>query len=145
MAILRHVSQGDPVVIYGVALLALCMLGGLVLGQAIGLLIGVQANVGGVGIGMLALIAATELLRGKGRLKEISQQGIVFWSSIYIPIVVAMAASQDVLSAIRGGPIALFVGGLVTLACFAMVPVLDRLSQREPEHTIEESENRVDD
>ena len=45
-------------VIYGVGLLAACMLAGVILGDLLGQLIGVQANVGGVGIAMLLLIWA---------------------------------------------------------------------------------------
>ena len=43
-------------VIYGVALLSFCMLVGVFVGDILGNLIGVQANVGGVGIAMLLLI-----------------------------------------------------------------------------------------
>ena len=42
-------------VIYGVALLSFCMLVGVFVGDILGKLIGVQANVGGVGIAMLLL------------------------------------------------------------------------------------------
>lgn len=132
-------------VIYGVALLALCMLCGLIIGQGIGWLIGVQANVGGVGIAMLVLIASTEFLKRSGRLNIVSQQGIVFWSSIYIPIVVAMAASQDVLSAIKGGPVAVLAGGIATIVCFAMVPVMDRFHRMNPERKNEIPEAKIDD
>ncbi|MEC7413533.1 MAG: malonate transporter subunit MadL, partial [Pseudomonadota bacterium] len=45
-------------VIYGVGLLAACMLAGVILGDLLGQLIGVKANVGGVGIAMLLLIWA---------------------------------------------------------------------------------------
>jgi hypothetical protein len=41
-------------VIYGVALLSICMLAGVFVGDLLGDLIGVQANVGGVGIAMLS-------------------------------------------------------------------------------------------
>ena len=43
-------------IVYGVALLGFCMLVGLVVGDLLGQLIGVQANVGGVGIAMLLLM-----------------------------------------------------------------------------------------
>lgn len=52
-----------------------------------------------------------------------------FWSSLYIPIVVAMAASQNVVGAVTGGPVAL-VGGLAVVAVsFALVPVIARLGK----------------
>ncbi len=43
-------------VIYGVALLSFCMLAGIFIGEMIGKAIGIDANVGGVGIAMLMLI-----------------------------------------------------------------------------------------
>ena len=43
-------------VIYGVALLSFCMHTGVFVGDFLGDLIGVKANVGGVGIAMLLLI-----------------------------------------------------------------------------------------
>ena len=48
-------------VIYGVGLLAACMLAGVILGDLLGQLIGVKANVGGVGIAMLLLIWAVNV------------------------------------------------------------------------------------
>ena len=50
-------------VIYGVGLLAGCMLAGLWAGRLLGLALGVEANVGGVGIAMLLLLFFTECLR----------------------------------------------------------------------------------
>ena len=125
-------------VIYGVALLSGCLIVGLFCGQLLGRLIGVQANVGGVGIAMLLLILVSDRLRKAGRLKPVSQRGIVFWSSIYIPVVVAMAASQNVVSAIEGGPVALLAGALAVGMGFALVPVISRMggsgaSERKPE------------
>ena len=125
-------------VIYGVALLSGCLIAGLFCGQLLGRLIGVQANVGGVGIAMLLLILVSDRLRKTGRLQPISQQGIVFWSSIYIPVVVAMAASQNVVSAIEGGPVALLAGTLAVGMGFALVPVISRMGtpgagEHEPE------------
>ena len=43
-------------VIYGVALLSICTLIGMFAGDLLGQLIGVKANVGGVGFAMLLLI-----------------------------------------------------------------------------------------
>lgn len=120
------------------------MLIGLVVGQGLGWLVGVDANIGGVGMAMMALISISEILKRRGLFNTVSQQGILFWSSIYIPIIVAMAASQDVISAIRGGPVALLAGSLVTVACFAMVPILDRLIQpgNDPPRTDTDIEDR---
>jgi len=114
-------------VIYGVALLSICLISGLFVGEVLGKIIGVQANVGGVGIAMLLLIFLSDVLRKRSRLTEVSQRGVVFWSSIYIPVVVAMAAKQNVLGAIKGGPAALLAGALAVAVCFAFVPLISRI------------------
>jgi malonate transporter MadL subunit len=118
-------------VIYGVALLSGCMIAGAFLGDLLGELIGVQANVGGVGIAMLLLVLVSDHLQRAGRLKPVSRQGILFWSSIYIPVVVAMAASQNVLAAVEGGPAALLAGILAVAVGFALVPTISRIGRSE--------------
>ncbi len=114
-------------VIYGVALLACCMIAGIFVGELLGKVIGVQANVGGVGIAMLLMILLADLLRKRGRLSPISRQGVLFWSSIYIPVVVAMAAKQNVIAAVKGGPAALLAGALAVVFSCAMVPLISRI------------------
>ncbi len=113
--------------IYGTSLLAICLLVGLLIGKLLGLAVGVDANVGGVGIAMLLLILVCDRLRNSGRLTPPSQQGILFWSSIYIPIVVAMAAKQNVVAAVDGGTLAIVAGVLVVVVSFAMVPLLSKI------------------
>jgi malonate transporter MadL subunit len=113
--------------IYGTALLAVCLLIGLILGRMIGFVVGIDADVGGVGIAMLLLILACGRLQATGRMPIPTQSGILFWSSVYIPIVVAMAASQNVAAAIAGGPAAILAGVLAVVVCFALVPLISRL------------------
>ena len=91
-------------VIYGVALLSGCLLVGLLLGDLLGSAIGVQANVGGVGIAMLLLLYFSNLSSHKFKLRPLTESGLSFWSAMYIPIVVAMAAKQNVFAAISSGP-----------------------------------------
>ena len=117
--------------IYGTALLSICLLAGLMIGNLLGWLLGVEANVGGVGIAMLLLIVLADRLHASGRLPAPSAGGITFWSAIYIPVVVAMAASQDVRSALEGGPVALIAGGLVVVVGFALVPLIVRLGDSD--------------
>jgi malonate transporter MadL subunit len=126
--------------IYGTALLSICLLAGLVLGKLLGILVGVDANVGGVGIAMLLLILACDYLHQSGRLQPPSAQGILFWSSIYIPIVVAMAASQNVIAALQGGRLALVAGVLVVVVSFAMVPLISRLGADSDSSLFSESD-----
>lgn len=113
-------------VIYGVALLSFCMLMGVFAGDILGDLIGVQANVGGVGIAMLLLIFLSNLSSHKFRLKPITESGIGFWSAMYIPIVVAMAAKQNVIAAVSSGWLAIVAGVAAVAASFAMIPILAR-------------------
>lgn len=119
-------------VIYGVALLGFCMLAGLVVGDLLGIAIGVQANVGGVGFAMMLLIFGSHWLTRRGKLPPPTAQGIAFWNAIYIPIVVSMAAQQNVIAALSGGVAALLAGVLATVACLALVPAIDRLGRKAP-------------
>lgn len=113
--------------IYGTALLSLCLLSGLIVGQLIGAAIGIDANVGGVGIAMLMLILSSGRLQASGVLPKPTQSGVLFWSSIYIPIVVAMAASQNVRAAVSGGTMALLAGIVVVIVSFALLPLISRI------------------
>lgn len=117
-------------VLYGVAALALCMLSGTIVGELLGVMLGVDANVGGVGFAMIMLIFATDWLRRKGKFPKASEQGVLFWSAMYIPIVIAMASIQNVATAITGGPMALLAGLGALAAGAALVPLLARIGER---------------
>lgn len=116
-------------VLYGVAALALCMLTGTVVGELLGVALGVDANVGGVGFAMIMLIFVTDWLRRKGKFPKASEQGVLFWSAMYIPIVIAMASTQNVAKAITGGPMAILAGLGALVAGAALVPVLARIGE----------------
>ncbi len=122
--------------IFGVALLAICTLIGVFLGDVLGLLLGVKANVGGVGLAMMLLMAARVWLQRRGRLSHGIKLGVEFWATMYIPIVVAMAAQQNVVAAVRGGPMVLIIAVLVVALCFAMVGLIGRIG-RDRQHEIE--------
>lgn len=117
-------------VIYGVALLSFCMLAGVILGEILGRLIGIEANIGGVGLAMLLLLLLSDKLKASFRLGDITEKGITFWSAVYIPIVVAMAAKQNVIAALDGGIVAVLAGGLAVLLSFLMVPILSRMGKK---------------
>lgn len=114
-------------VIYGITVLAVCFFLGMYLGDVIGMVVGVDSNVGGVGIAMVLLILTINYLIKKGKIKKESQEGISFWSSMYIPIVVAMTAKQNVVAALDGGLIAILAGVLSVVVCFALIPVLSKI------------------
>ena len=115
--------------IYGVAILAFCFLLGKFFGFELGLLIGVDGDVGGVGFGMILLILSNSFLRKKRWLEDPTEKGILFWTSMYIPIVVAMSATQNVKAALEGGWVAILVGILVTLVGFSLVPLIARIGR----------------
>jgi malonate transporter MadL subunit len=106
-------------IIYGTALLAVCHLLGIFLGDLLGALIGVKTNVGGVGIAMILLIFARIYMHKRGLMPQTTELGVTFWGAMYIPVVVAMAAQQNVVAALRGGPVALLaaMGALALCAC----------------------------
>jgi malonate transporter MadL subunit len=118
------------VIIYGVALLSGCLLLGLLGGEILGVILGVQANVGGVGIAMLLLVLACSSRKFKTLVEGDSGKGIKFWSAMYIPIIVAMAARQNVVAAVNGGMVALAAGVMAVIACFLLVPVLSKLGSK---------------
>jgi malonate transporter MadL subunit len=118
-------------IIYGVALLAFCLLAGKLLGGFLGQLIGVDGDVGGVGFAMLLLMLINLYLKNKGWLKIETTQGVLFWSSMYLPIIVAMAATQNVKAAISGGPIAIIVGAIITITGFFLVPLISRIGRKK--------------
>lgn len=109
--------------IYGVALLAACYIVGIFLGDVFGGLVGVKANVGGVGFAMLFLI----LLSNRALMKAKAQSGIAFWSAMYIPIVVAMSSIQNVVAALKGGPLAIGGGVVGVAVAFALIPIIGKL------------------
>jgi len=117
-------------IIYGVALLSGCLIFGLLGGELLGVILGVQANVGGVGIAMLLLVLACSSRKLKTLVEGESGKGIKFWSAMYIPIVVAMAARQNVAAAVDGGILALTAGVAAVVASFALVPVLSRIGSK---------------
>ena len=117
--------------IYGVALLAFCFLVGKLVGNGLCLAIGFDGDVGGVGFAMILLIVANALMKKKGWLADATEKGILFWSSMYIPIVVAMSATQNVKAAISGGPVAIVAGVGITLTGFLLVPLISRIGKRE--------------
>ena len=111
-------------IIYGVALLAICTLAGVIFGDLLGVLLGVKSNVGGVGIAMILLIFARLYMQKRGGMTKECELGVGFWGAMYIPVVVAMAAQQNVLTALRGGPIALLaaIGSVVVCAlCISLI------------------------
>ena len=104
--------------------------GGRVHRRPSGVVLGVKANVGGVGLAMMMLMAARVWLVRRDGLSHGVKLGVEFWATMYIPIVVAMAAQQNVVAAARGGPIVLIAGLGTVSVCFACVALISRLGRR---------------
>ena len=113
--------------IYGVALLAVCTVIGAYAGDLLGVALGVKANVGGVGIAMIMLIAARWWMSRKGVMSHGMKFGVEFWAMLYIPIVVAMAAQQNVVVAVKGGPMVAVAAVATVALCFVCVALLGKL------------------
>ena len=116
-------------VIYGVALLSLCYIAGMFAGHVLGCLVGLNANVGGVGFAMLFLLLLFHFnILGKmseDRRTRITE-GISFWQNMYIPVVIAMAASQNVLKAFESGYMAIACGVTVTVVSMLFIPIINK-------------------
>lgn len=113
-------------IIYGTALLAVCHLLGIFLGDLLGALMGAKTNVGGVGIAMILLIAARLYMHKRGWMPQSTEMGVSFWGAMYIPVVVAMAAQQNVITALSGGPMALLAALGSVLACAVCISLINR-------------------
>lgn len=122
-------------IIYGTALLAVCHLLGIFLGDLLGAALGMKTNVGGVGIAMLLLIVTRIYLHRHGLLCATSESGVHYWGAIYIPVVVAMAMTQNVVAALRGGPVAVIAAVGAVTVCGLFVSFINRMEPppAEPE------------
>ena len=118
-------------VIYGIALLGICTLIGLIAGKLLGSLFGIDANVGGIGIAMFLLMYLSSSFNTFFKIGDITEKGITFWSMIYIPIVVAMAAKQNVVGAIDGGFMALLAGIVVVVVSFIFIPIITNFDKNK--------------
>jgi len=120
-------------IIYGTALLAVCHLLGIFIGDLLGQALGVKTNVGGVGIAMLLLIFGRIYLQKKNMLPKLTELGVEYWGAMYIPVVVAMAAQQDMVSALRGGPVALLSAVGAAAVCAVVIAAINRTERPEDE------------
>jgi malonate transporter MadL subunit len=117
-------------IIYGVAILAFSYLTGQLCGEYLGEFLGVKANVGGVGFAMIILLLCKEWLQKKGWLDVEFEKGVDFWNKMYIPVIIAMSASQNVKVAVSSGFLAVLVGLVPVVAAFFTLPYLIKLSQK---------------
>jgi len=128
----RHTTE-TPMIILGTALLAVCHLLGIFLGDLLGQALGVKTNVGGVGIAMLLLIFARLYMQKRDFLPKLTELGVEYWGAMYIPVVVAMAAQQDMVAALRGGPVALLSAIAAVAVCACVIAVINRAERPQVE------------
>lgn len=79
---------------------------------------------------MLFLILVNDWFEKEGYLNQKTEEGIQFWSQMYIPIIVAMAASQNVKLAVSSGFLALLLGVIPVMFCFFAIPFLAKFSNK---------------
>ncbi|MFH4966436.1 malonate transporter subunit MadL [Gaetbulibacter sp. M235] len=115
--------------IYGVALLAGCFLLGKFTGHSLGAFINIDGDIGGVGFAMIYLIMVNAFMKKKGILKKETKNGVLFWGAMYIPIVIAMSAIQNVQAAWNGGWIALLAGVAVVFFGYVLVPLISKIGR----------------
>lgn len=118
--------------ILGLGLVGICMIIGIFIGRLLGLLLGVDGDIGGVGFAMLLMILSTQYLESKGKpISKKTANGISLLSSLYIPIVVAMSSIQNVTSALSGGVVALLAGVLGSVGGLLLVPVISHFGNTD--------------
>lgn len=126
--------------IYGVALLAGCMLVGSFAGNLLGLLTGLNSDIGGVGFAMILLLLVTNSPKVNRLLPKSYVKGISFWKEMYIPVTIAMAASQNVVSALSGGIIALVLGLGVVVVMLSLIPLFNKITSKKAQSSETEAQ-----
>ena len=119
--------------IYGVALLAGCAFVGSFIGNLLGLWTGLNSDIGGVGFAMVLLLILTNSKAVNKILPEGYTKGINFWKEMFIPVIIAMSASQNVVSALDGGVLALVLGVGIVVIMLLLIPVFNAFSPKETE------------
>lgn len=115
--------------IYGTAALSACMLLGTLIGNVFGDVIGAGREIGSVGFAILLLIFLTN-----SKLEFVQKpafvQGVAFWKAMFIPMVIALTATQDVFHMISSSIVAIIAGAAAVGASFLMLWVLHKLSEK---------------
>ncbi len=117
---------------FGTVLIALSLLAGTALGSILGSLFNLDTEVGSVGFGILIFLFLISVLKSTRHFSPDLEKGILFWKQLYIPIVIAMASTQDVFSAMSKGGIAIACGAAPVLLTIAIMFLLrERLESHE--------------
>lgn len=119
--------------IFSLVTLALCMLLGKYIGTLFGALVGINADVGGVGFAILLLLFVNNCKFFSFTKKEDFIQGMNFWKKMYIPVVVAMAASQNVFRMLNSGIVAIAGGAAAVAFPFLLLFLLHKRQEKQAE------------
>jgi malonate transporter MadL subunit len=117
--------------VYGVAILSGCFIVGQLIGETLGKLLHIDASVGGVGFAMLLLILVNRWMHKKKYFTAEMDNGVMFWNKMYIPVIVAMSASQNAAAALSGGFVAILAGGLSVVFSFLLIPFFSRFIKKQ--------------
>ena len=117
--------------IYGVATLSACMLLGTLIGTVFGDLIGAGTEVGGVGFAMLLLIFITNSKKLAFTQKPAFVQGVNFWKAMFIPVVIAMTATQNVFNMLSSSVVAIVAGAAAVGFSYLMLFILHKVDQKK--------------
>lgn len=93
-------------------LIAASMFAGNVSGVLLGRLFGQNINIGGIGFSVIFLLLFSHILKKHRLFSEKLEQGMRFWKELYVMAIIAVAASQDVYSALSKGIIAVLAGSV---------------------------------
>jgi len=77
-------------------------------------------------------------LHRRGLLCATSEGGVQYWGALYIPVVVAMAMQQNVVAALRSGPVAVLAAAGSVVVCALCVSFINRLEPEQPAHPPED-------
>ena len=108
--------------------------------QTLGFILGSGSDIGGVGFGMLLLLWVCNSKIFSTLRTESFSKAIRFWQKMFIPIVIAMAASQNVFQALSSGEIAILAGFVPVSVSFLLLSVASRVLKNdsaqkgEPKH-----------
>lgn len=116
--------------IYSLVTLSLCMIVGKYIGLLLGTLVGINADVGGVGFAIILLVLITNSPRLAFTQKKEFKDGVNFWKQMYMPVVVALAATQNVYRMLTSGLVAIVAGSATVAVPFLIVYLLHKHDER---------------
>ena len=76
-------------------------------------------------------------------LPEKYSKGINFWKEMYIPVTIAMAASQNVIGALSGGLVAVVLGVGVVPIMLLLIPVFNKIAAKTAKKATAEDSKEV--